>query len=99
MMAMNRPSQSDYKSLINHIHNREPLLEAESTWANQKEDLVTLRIGREHAWLDSGIEKLLKYFHCGILEVRIEVPAACFLDYANGTKQSVFGDEVCSRSI
>jgi hypothetical protein len=30
---------------------------------------VTLRAGREHAWLDSSIENVLKWFHCSLLEV------------------------------
>lgn len=68
---LNRPSESDYTSVENYMHNREPLLEAEGSWIRKKEDLITLRSGREYAWLDSGIKKILKWFHCGILEVKI----------------------------
>lgn len=68
MMALNRPSDADYTSVKNYMNNRKPLLEAESTWIRKREDLITLRTGREHAWLDSGIEKLLKWFHCSALE-------------------------------
>jgi hypothetical protein len=53
--------------------NREPLLEEESLWVYKKEDLITLRAGREHAWLDSGIEKLLRWFHRGYLGRIIDV--------------------------
>lgn len=70
MMALNRPSQGDYGSVENYMVNHQPLLEAEGSWIYKKEDLITLRAGREHAWLDSGIEKVLKWFHCRILEVR-----------------------------
>lgn len=68
MMALNRPSEADFGSVQNYMSNRQPLLEAEATWIRKKEDLITLRAGREHAWLDSGIEKLLRWFHCSALE-------------------------------
>jgi hypothetical protein len=64
MMALNRPSESDYTSVMRHMNNRKPLLEADASWVHKKEDLVTLRAGREHAWLDSGIEKCLRMIHC-----------------------------------
>ncbi|KAF1850160.1 uncharacterized protein K460DRAFT_273358, partial [Cucurbitaria berberidis CBS 394.84] len=60
MMALNHPSRADFQSVQNYMDNRQPLLEAEASWVRKKEDLITLRVGREHAWLDSGIEKLLK---------------------------------------
>ena len=67
-MALNRPSETDFTSVKNFMANREPLDDQEATWVRKKEDLITLRVGREHAWLDSGIEKLLKWFHCSALE-------------------------------
>ena len=73
-MALNRPSKGDYGSVENYMFNHQPLLEAEGSWIYKKEDLITLRAGREHAWLDSGIEKVLKWFHCRILEVRVFIP-------------------------
>jgi hypothetical protein len=60
MMALNRPSDADYKSVWTHMDNRKPVARPESTWVNKKEDLITLRAGREHAWLDSVIEKCLQ---------------------------------------
>lgn len=33
-----------------------------------KEDLITFRRGREHAWLDDAIERLLGIFNCRIVE-------------------------------
>lgn len=68
MRALNRPSETDYTSVKNYMSNRNPLLGGEAFWIHEKEDLITLRAGREHAWLDSGIEKLLKWFHCSALE-------------------------------
>jgi hypothetical protein len=71
MVALHRPSKGDYRSVQNFMGNRTPLInEHEASWVKHEEDLVTLRAGREHAWLDTGIEKLLKCFHCSLLEVR-----------------------------
>ncbi|KAF2820182.1 hypothetical protein CC86DRAFT_305151, partial [Ophiobolus disseminans] len=67
MMALNRPSETDFTSVKNFMANREPLDDQEATWVRKKEDLITLRVGREHAWLDSGIEKLLKWYLAAVL--------------------------------
>ncbi|KAL9079449.1 MAG: hypothetical protein Q9157_001658 [Trypethelium eluteriae] len=53
---------SDYKSVINYMKEVEPVTQKERDWVRHLEDLVTLRNGREHAWLDSGIEHLLQFF-------------------------------------
>lgn len=45
------------------------LFEEESEFIYEKEDLVTIRPGREHAWLDGGIEKLLQMCRCRLLRV------------------------------
>ena len=71
LVAMHRPSQGNYASVSNFMNNRKPLMQPEANWVQYEEDLVTLRTGREHAWLDSGIEKMLKWFHCDLLEVRL----------------------------
>jgi hypothetical protein len=70
LMAFNRPAASDYQSVANYIYNREPVVEDERTWIYCKEDMITLRAGREHAWLDTGIERLLRFLHCQLIEVR-----------------------------
>jgi hypothetical protein len=53
----------------NFMYLRKPLMEREASWIDHEEDMVTLRAGREHAWLDSGIERLIRWFHCSLLEV------------------------------
>ena len=40
------------------------LFEEESGFIYEKEDLITLRPGREHAWLDGLIERILRVFRC-----------------------------------
>jgi uncharacterized protein DUF6594 len=67
MVALNRPAKSDHRSVDSFMID-EPLAKEENTWIQHKEDLVTLRPGREHAWLDAGIERLLRWFHCGPIE-------------------------------
>jgi hypothetical protein len=44
--------------------------DSEKSYIYHKEDLITLRPGREHAWLDTIIERSLKALHCRFLEVR-----------------------------
>lgn len=78
MVALNRPSKSDYTSVRNFMHNRKPLMDPEASWVDHEEDMATLRVGREHAWLDIGIEKILKWFHCSLLE-RIFGDKVCFM--------------------
>jgi hypothetical protein len=65
--ALKRPSNSDIHS-VDSFMIEEPLAQDENTWIQHQEDLVTLRAGREHAWLDAGIEHLLRYFRCDLIE-------------------------------
>ena len=38
------------------------VLDEDAEFIYQKEDLITLRPGREYAWLDSGVEHALRFF-------------------------------------
>lgn len=69
LVAMNKPSPSEWKSVCNYFHNNNPLRRDEQKWIQCREDLVTLRPGREHAWLDAVIEHFLKWTHCSLVEV------------------------------
>ena len=66
---MKRPSESEYNSVENYIHAMQPLDPPEQSWVQWKEDLVTLRPGREHAWLDSIIEHILRWMNCKLVNV------------------------------
>ena len=48
------------------------LFEKEMEYILEKADLVTLRPGREHAWLDGMIENILKICRCGLLRVSFD---------------------------
>jgi hypothetical protein len=70
-MAFNRPGKAEHLSLLNYVEGYKPVYEPESEYIYCKEDLITLRPGREHAWLDRSIEKFLRFAHCRPLGVRI----------------------------
>ncbi|KAF2432801.1 hypothetical protein EJ08DRAFT_630152 [Tothia fuscella] len=63
LVALNRPAKSDFMSVYNYMNKNQPLKEEEQEWIKCREDLVTLRPGREHAWLDASLEHLLKYLN------------------------------------
>ncbi|KAI9798990.1 MAG: hypothetical protein M1833_004343 [Piccolia ochrophora] len=68
MVAMNRPGARDYRSVQNFMAKKRPLLEADADFVYRKEDLVTLRPGRESAWLDAFVERILILFSCGPIQ-------------------------------
>lgn len=69
MVALNRPAARDFKSVEAYIFDKKPLVDEESGFIYQQEDLITLRDGREMAMLDAFTEKMLQLFHCSLLQV------------------------------
>ena len=70
LKALEPPSRRDYKSVLHFMENDGgPLFEEEAGFIYEKEDLVTLRPGREHAWLDNVLERILQKCRCGLLLV------------------------------
>ncbi|KAL9583404.1 MAG: hypothetical protein Q9212_002734, partial [Teloschistes hypoglaucus] len=60
LKAVDRPSNRDYQSVLHFMEADEgQLYEAEMDFIYEKEDLVTLRPGRDHGWLDVLIERFL----------------------------------------
>ena len=60
LLAMGRPASRDYRSVRNFLEGEGgQLFEEESQFIYEKDDLITLRPGREHAWLDDIIERIL----------------------------------------
>ena len=51
--------------------------EDERSYARYREDLVTLRPGREHAWLDRFIETLLRWLQRPLPFVHVSVLSSC----------------------
>jgi hypothetical protein len=58
--AMKKPTAGEQRSVRNWLENIEPVHQADASFVEHAEDLVTLRPGREHAWLDAGVEKVLR---------------------------------------
>lgn len=77
IVSMNRPASRDRMSVQNLMENGfevngnhlRPLLKADSEFVYCKEDLVTLRPGRESAWLDYSVERLLDLLRCKLTRV------------------------------
>lgn len=68
LAALNKPGSGEYESVSHYLTGMKPVERSERSYINHVEDLVTLRPGREHAWLDTAIEKLLKLFKCRLLD-------------------------------
>lgn len=72
LKALERPSNRDYRSVLNFMeHDGGQLYEEDMSFIYEKEDLVTLRPGREYAWLDGLLERTLKVLRCKLIKVRI----------------------------
>ena len=68
MTGINRPSDSEVRSVNRYMWQENPVFTSEARFALHKEDLITLRPGREHAWLDASLEHLLRWCNCGPVE-------------------------------
>jgi hypothetical protein len=68
MMSFGKPDDSDRQSVGRYIHNRNCLIDGEASWIQQRDDLITLRAGREHAWFDGVVEGILKVCHCRLID-------------------------------
>ncbi|KAI4092361.1 MAG: hypothetical protein LQ339_007958 [Xanthoria mediterranea] len=72
MVSLNKPAHRDHLSVQRFLESGyedngqklRPLMEGDNEFIYRKEDLVTLRPGRESAWLDAFVERLLKMIHC-----------------------------------
>ena len=82
LKAINPPSNRDYKSVLSFMENdKGQLYEKEMEYIYEKADLITLRPGREHAWLDGIIESILKICRCGLLKVSLHSRPARIITY------------------
>ena len=70
LKGLERPSNRDYESVLNFMENDGgQLFEEDMGFVYEKEDLVTLRPGREYAWLDGLLERALKVLRCRLIRV------------------------------
>jgi hypothetical protein len=68
MVALSKPSSSEWESVATFMNNEKPLVKDQRNFILRKEDLITLRPGREYAWLDSFFERLLRWCNCRLLD-------------------------------
>ena len=79
LQGLSRPTDRDHASVSNYFANHQPLMEDDRDFLYHKEDLVTIRAGREHAWLDAAVEGFLRWYPCRPLKVRSFPPFSRFL--------------------
>ncbi|KXS97531.1 hypothetical protein AC578_4595 [Pseudocercospora eumusae] len=63
MATLQRPAKRDYESLKNFFINTAPVTVKEAMYVRRKEDIVTLRSGRESAAFDGLVEMGLNRMH------------------------------------
>lgn len=68
---MRHPTASEYRSLRNYCDWERQISERDEEWVYCREDMVTLRPGRDHAWLDRAIETVLRLFNWKLMKVRV----------------------------
>lgn len=69
LQAFQKPSHRDYKSVRTWFWNLKPLVRKESNYIKKKEDIITLRSGREWSSFDGLVESTLRRFDCEALRV------------------------------
>jgi hypothetical protein len=69
LVSFQRPTNRDYKSVRNWIHNKAPLVEEDQDYILWQEDIITLRHGREWASFDGLVEAFLHKIDCPLVQV------------------------------
>jgi len=77
MATLQRPSNRDWRGVRDWIVDHKPLVDDEREFIMRREDIVTLRVGRECAGFDGAVERalskldriLVKYCHCRLIQV------------------------------
>lgn len=64
MVSLQRPASRDYQTMKNWFAFREPITRREARYIRKKEDIVTLRTGRESAGFDGFVERCLTRLDC-----------------------------------
>ena len=72
--SLNRPPTRDYLSVKSYFDEEAPLCNVES-YIYRKEDIITLKPGRETAWLDAFIEEGLHKLSSTFIRVCVVYPA------------------------
>lgn len=76
LASFNRPQDRDYSSVKSYFDEESPLCNDES-YIYRREDIVTLKPGRENAWLDAFVEKTLQTLSCRLIKVSVTCNVSC----------------------
>ena len=90
MAAMNKPAKRDYTSVKNYFLDETPLNAEDEYYIYRKEDIITLKPGREDAWLDGIIERILQKLSCPLIKVRLNSSYSHYPKKANKALTSFF---------
>ncbi|KAF2756294.1 hypothetical protein EJ05DRAFT_96314 [Pseudovirgaria hyperparasitica] len=76
MTGFQRPSERNYRSVRRYINNAKPLMDADNDSIRHKEDILSLRNGREWAGFDGFVERSLQIIDQKVLKpiLRTEKP-------------------------
>ena len=98
-MSSNRPKMNEIRSVYNYLTDIDPVHDDEQQYILWKEDLLTLRPGRDHASLDWGIERCLQLLqpqvpciHVG--KVGLEIASKLLLTVLRKSSHPVFVIEI-----
>ena len=69
LAGFQRPSTRDYRSVRTWFWSANALVERDAMFIRQKEDIVSLRSGREWSSFDGWVERCLRKCDCGMLRV------------------------------
>jgi hypothetical protein len=68
-VSFQKPTERDYTSVRHWFHNKVPLVDDEQEYIFWKEDVVTLRHGREWAGFDGMVEAMLHKMNGPLIQV------------------------------
>jgi hypothetical protein len=77
----------------NYIENNNPLHDSEQEYIQHKQDLITLRLGRDHAWLDRAIDRALRSLHGPFPFVNVSRP------FEEREAFTIYGPDITDRTI
>ena len=83
IQAFQKPSERDYRSVRTWFWNLKPLVAKEAAFIRAKEDIITLRSGREWSSFDGLVESMLRYLNCDVIRVSHSVQPLTFRSHSN----------------
>ncbi|KAH6712332.1 hypothetical protein BKA61DRAFT_736758 [Leptodontidium sp. MPI-SDFR-AT-0119] len=73
LASFNRPPDRDFRSVKSYFDSQLPLCNIES-YIYRHEDIIALKPGREKAWLDTSVEKILQKLNSRIIRYIFSTP-------------------------